>query len=35
MRWMISDTVNIPAKRDLSLFHNGAETTPEQEKKVF
>ncbi len=24
----MSDTVNIPAKHDLSLFHRGAETTP-------
>ena len=26
---MMSDTVNMPAKHDFSLFHNGAETTPE------
>jgi hypothetical protein len=25
---MMSCTVNIPAKRDVSLFHSGAETTP-------
>jgi hypothetical protein len=25
---MISETVNIPAKTDLSLFQSGAETTP-------
>ena len=25
----MSDTVNMPAKQDFSLFHNGAETTPE------
>ena len=24
----MSDTVNIPAKHDLSLFHSGADTTP-------
>ena len=25
---MMSETVNMPAKHDFSLFHNGAETTP-------
>lgn len=25
---MISETVNIPANDDFSLFHSGAETTP-------
>lgn len=25
---MISKTVNMPAKREVSLFHSGADTTP-------
>lgn len=28
MRWIMSNTVNIPANFDFSLFHRGAETTP-------
>ena len=29
MRWIMSETVNMPAKQDFSLFHSGADTTPE------
>lgn len=31
---MISETVNIPANTDFSLFQRGAETTPATEKSA-
>ena len=32
---MISETVNIPAKTDFSLFQRGAETTPGRENQLL